>query len=274
LAILTGMATARAAASIMALGTDPRFDLRHAYWIVAGTAGVDPKMASVGTAAWARWVVDGDLAQEIDPRDAPPSWPTGIVPYERTAPYQLPAPPGHMDDGNIVYALNRGLVDWAYGLTKDTKLPDGPVLVAMRAPYDGPGKAAPFVMEGDALMSAKFWYGEHMNDWARAWTPYWTGGQGVFVMSAEEDTGIMQALTFLAQDGRVKLDRVLILRAASDYTLAPPGMSAADFMVKESNDNFPGTPAALDSLYRVAAPVAQALADDWAHTRDVTPGAR
>ena len=43
---------------------------------------------------------------------------------------------------------------------------------------------------------------------------YWTGGQGVFVMSAEEDTGIMQALTFLAQDGRVRLDRVLILRAA------------------------------------------------------------
>jgi purine nucleoside permease len=272
LAILTGMATARAAASIMALGTDPRFDLRHAYWIVAGTAGVDPLRASVGSAAWARWIVDGDLAQEIDPRDAPTSWPIGIVPYDRTTPYQTPAPPGQMADGNIVYALNRKLVDWAYARTKDITLPDSAILAGMRAPYAGPGAAKPFVLEGDALMSARFWYGEHLNDWARRWTPYWTNGAGVFVMSAEEDTGILQALTFLAQDHRVRLDRVLILRAASDYTLAPPGMSAADFMVKESNDNFPGTPAALDSLYRVAAPVAHALADDWVHTRETTPG--
>jgi len=50
LAVLTGMATARATASIMALGTDRRFDLSHAYWIVAGTAGVDPKTASAGSA--------------------------------------------------------------------------------------------------------------------------------------------------------------------------------------------------------------------------------
>src|SRR3974377_1297093 len=41
LGILTGMGTARAAGSIMALGLDPRFDLRKAYWVVAGIAGVD-----------------------------------------------------------------------------------------------------------------------------------------------------------------------------------------------------------------------------------------
>jgi len=271
LVILTGMATARAASQIMALGTDPRFNLSHAYWIVAGTAGVDPKTASVGSAAWARWVVDGDLTQEIDPRDMPAGWPTGIVPYGRTTPYQAPAPDGHMDDGNIVYALNPKLVDWAYAQTKDVKLPDDAVIGALRAPYAGPGGQPPFVLEGDALMSARFWYGDHLNDWAERWVPYWTGGKGVFVMSAEEDTGIMQALTYLAKGGRADLNRVLILRAASDYTLAPPGMSAADFMVKESQDNFPGTPAALDSLYRVAAPVAQALADHWSQTRDAPP---
>src|SRR5258707_9155756 len=33
LAILTGVGTARAAASIMALGLDPRFDLRKSYWL-------------------------------------------------------------------------------------------------------------------------------------------------------------------------------------------------------------------------------------------------
>src|SRR5690349_11484479 len=33
LAVCTGMGTARAAASVMALGLDPRFDLRKAYWV-------------------------------------------------------------------------------------------------------------------------------------------------------------------------------------------------------------------------------------------------
>src|ERR1700730_16367514 len=41
LGMVTGMGTARAAASIMALGMDPRFDLRKAYWLVAGIAGMD-----------------------------------------------------------------------------------------------------------------------------------------------------------------------------------------------------------------------------------------
>jgi len=46
LGIVTGIGTGRAAASIMALGMDPRFDLSKAYWLVAGIAGVNPNEAS------------------------------------------------------------------------------------------------------------------------------------------------------------------------------------------------------------------------------------
>src|SRR5690348_1879024 len=42
LGVVTGVGTAKAAATIMALGLDPRFDLRNAYWLVAGIAGIDP----------------------------------------------------------------------------------------------------------------------------------------------------------------------------------------------------------------------------------------
>src|SRR5271156_3518620 len=38
LGMVTGIGTAKAAASVMALGLDPRFDLRQAYWVVAGIA--------------------------------------------------------------------------------------------------------------------------------------------------------------------------------------------------------------------------------------------
>jgi len=273
LAILTGMATARASASIMALGLDPRFDLSHAYWLLAGTAGVDPKVASAGSAAWERYVVDGDLGQEIDARDIPPDWPTGILPNDRITPYQEPAPDSHNDDGDSAYALNPALTDWAFAMTRGVKLPDDAVLAKVRAAYTGPGAAPPFVLEGDGLMSARFWYGEHMTAWAERWVPYWTGGKGVFAMSAEEDTGVMQALTFLDKAGRAKLDRVLMLRAGSDYVVAPPGMTAAQQIARQATEGLPANQQALDALYAVASPVVRALADHWEATRDATPTA-
>src|SRR6202008_4500969 len=136
----------------------------------------------------------------------------------------------------------------------------------------GPGALPPFVLEGDALMSSRFWFGDKLNQWAQQWVDYWTEGQGVFVMSAEEDSGILQALTQLAGAKKVDLDRVLVLRGASDYTLAPPGMTAAEFLAHENKSGFPGTPGALENLYAVAAPVARPLAADWAVTRGKIPG--
>ena len=70
LGIVSGTTLVNATASMMALGLDPRFDLTHAYILINGIAGVDPKIASLGSAAWADYVVN-DVAREIDPREAP-----------------------------------------------------------------------------------------------------------------------------------------------------------------------------------------------------------
>jgi purine nucleoside permease len=274
LAVLTGEATARAAVSITALGTDPRFDLSHAYWILAGTAGVDPAVASAGSTAWERYVVDGDLGQELDPRDAPADWPTGMVPNERSKPYEAPAPSPHGDWGIVAYALNRGLVDWAYAQTRRVALPDDATLQALRAPYAGLGGRPPFVFEGDGLMTPRVWYGPRMNDWAERWVAYWTGGQGVFAMSAEEDTGVMQALTALSGAGKVDLKRVLMLRGGSDYSVGPPTLTPAQFLARETEAGFPANQEALDDLYAVASPVARYLAEHWSETRTAIPTSR
>src|ERR1700719_2613068 len=68
LGILTGVGTAKAAASVMGVGVDPRFDLSKAYWLIAGIGGGDPADVSLGSAVWADHVLDGDLAYEIDAR--------------------------------------------------------------------------------------------------------------------------------------------------------------------------------------------------------------
>jgi purine nucleoside permease len=93
IAVLTGQGTAHAAATIMALGLDPRFDLSHAYWIVAGIAGGNPARVSLGSAAWARWVVDGDLGYEIDAREIPQGWSTGYLPLRKSRPFETPVAP-------------------------------------------------------------------------------------------------------------------------------------------------------------------------------------
>ena len=120
LGLLTGVGTAKAAASVMALGLDPRFDLTKAYWIVAGIGGGDPADVSLGSAVWADHVVDGDLAFEIDARQIPATWPTGYVPLRRGTPYEQPP---RIDYGEA-YTLNESLVDWAVRLTQDVPLAD------------------------------------------------------------------------------------------------------------------------------------------------------
>jgi purine nucleoside permease len=271
LAIVTGMQTTRAASSVTAIGYDPRFDLSHAYWLVPGTAGVDQKMASTGSVAWARWAVDGDLGTEIDVRDAPAGWTTGLIPYGRTEPFQPPAPPYQSFQANMAFPLNAKLVDWAYGLTKDVKLMDSDELATRRKLYSGPGAQPPFVVRGDTLTSVRFHYGSHRNDNARRWVDYWTGGKAVFTMADQEDSAIMQALTQLAGAGRVRLDRVMILRAGDGYTEPPPGVTAQQQLLAGAKGPA-GMHEALENLYRVGSPVVRYLVDNWATTRDHTPG--
>ena len=61
LGLLAGVGTAKATASVMALGLDPRFDLSKAYWLIAGIGGGDPSDVSLGSAIWVDHVVDGDV---------------------------------------------------------------------------------------------------------------------------------------------------------------------------------------------------------------------
>ena len=93
--IVTGVGNTNAAATIMALGLDPRFDLSRSYWLVAGIAGLDPADASVGSAVWADYVVEGDLGHEIDAREIPADWKTGYIPLRKKKPYELPLLPAN-----------------------------------------------------------------------------------------------------------------------------------------------------------------------------------
>jgi len=275
LGIVTGEGAERGAASIMALGSDPRFDLSHAYWIVAGIAGVDPLAASVGSAAWATWVVNGDLGFELDARDMPAGFSSGIIPFQRTAPYALPVPAAESIRGEEAYRLNGGLARWAYQLTQHVALPDDARLRALRAPYltYPNARRAPFVLLGDSLCGDRFFIGTHMNAWARRWVDYWTQGRGRYVMTAEEDAGIMQSLTFLAQAKRVDAARVLVLRTGSNFT-APGSDKTTAYTLLVHDADPTGESAsreAFEAAYRVGSRVVTELSGHWVRYRTHVP---
>jgi purine nucleoside permease len=271
LGIVTGIGTARAAASIMALGMDERFDLSRAYWLVAGIAGADSQDMSIGSAAWAEWVIDGDLSHEIDPREMPKGWPTGYLPLRQAEPYARPVAE---DDEGVVYHLEPKLVDWAYGLTRGVRLEDGEALRALRERYvhHAAARRPPFVLKGDTLSASTFWHGRLLNDWANDWISYWTGGEGNFVTTAMEDTGTLQSLTFLDRAGRVDVDRVLVLRTASNYAMQHEGITAAQSLSGEKKGDYSAFLPSLEAAYRVGRPVVEELVTHWDRHAEELPG--
>jgi purine nucleoside permease len=270
LGLLTGVGTAKAAASVMALGLDPRFDLSKAYWIVAGIGGGDPADVSLGSAVWAEHVIDGDLSYEIDAREIPPDWPTGHVPLLKSVPYQGPV--RNELEGEI-FTLNPGLVNWAFQLTRGVPLADSADIRASRARFTGFPNALkpPFVTKGDAMSSSTFWHGAKMDEWANAWTRYYTGGKGNYMVAGMEDTGTLQSLTFLNRAGRVDLRRVLVLRTVSNYDRQPPGGSAAADLKDFSTDRYGAYIPALEAAETVGDRVVRDIVEHWSERHSAIP---
>ncbi len=274
IAIVTGGGNSNAAATIMALGLDPQFDLRQSYWLVAGIAGIDPADGSIGSAVWADYVVDGDLAHEIDAREIPAGWPTGYVPLGKKSPYEKPPLDADYAAGQC-YALNPGLVRWAFELTRDTPLVDNEQMKKRRETYtDTPAAMRPpSVMIGANLASSTYWHGKLLNKWANDWVAYYTSGRGNYVTTAMEDSGTLRSLTNLERAGKVDSKRVLVLRTASNYDMQWPGGTASDSMSGESLGIYSAYIPSLEAAYRVGSRVVHAIVADWARCATTPPTA-
>jgi len=222
LGMISGETLINASASTIAIGLDPQFDLTHAYFIINGIAGVDPEDASIGSAAWANFVV-GDVMGEIDIREAPAGWPYGLFPAGSAHPNSTIVRPGFN-----AFSLNSKLVAWAFEQTRSLKLPDDSATQAFRAAYTGYPNAQrpPFVLVGDDFASDHYWYGTNLTRFANDFVKLHTSGKGNFVMAEMEDSGIVNALARLDHIHRVDINRVLVLRTASNYSMQAPGTTA------------------------------------------------
>ncbi len=269
LGMVTGIGTANSAAAIMALGLDPRFDLSRAYWLVAGIAGIDPEDASIGSVVWSSFLVDGDLGYELDAREIPDDWSTGYLHFDTSTPFETPRPK-ISGEGRAycchkeVFVANPLLRDWAYEKTQDLKLFDEESLWDTRNLYSEHPNArkAPEVLKGGHIAAMTFWHGELKNKWANELVSYWTDGATDFVTSAMEETGTFQSLTYLDRIDKVDIDRALVLRGGSNFTMQPPNLSAAENLMKES-EGYAGLEVSLENIYLAGSVVLDELIANW-----------
>ena len=89
-----------------------------------------------------------------------------------------------------------------------------------------------------------------------------------------EDTGTLQSLTFLNKAGLVDLNRVLVLRTASNYDQQRDGLSAAESLAETKIASYAAYLPALEAAFRVGRVVVDELALHWDRYRDRTPGSR
>jgi len=261
---------------ILALCLDPRFDLRKTYWLIYGLGGIDPASGPIGSAVWSENVVDGDAMREIDELERPAGWPYGLFAIGTTKPNELPGKQANGGWGGaeleytMLYPLNSKLVRWAYGLSRGVVIPDSPALKAWREKYVGfpLAQLPPRVMLGDTLGSVRYWHGERRTQWARDWVKLWTKGRGTFSTTAMEQQDYVGTLTRMAAKGFVDINRVMQLRAASNYCMPPPGQRVESTI----GDETLGTLTAFEAGYRAGSAVLDEILRHWSLYENKIPG--
>jgi purine nucleoside permease len=279
IAMAIGPGNIRPGVNLMAFGLSPQFDLRKSYWLINGIAGVSPREMSLASAVWTDYVVNGDLAHEIDAREMPKDWPDGFYALDKTKPEEQPrVPAGSEDDvrtwpkqgahssatGSVV-RMNPALLAWAYGLTRDMKLQQNDSMRALEARYKGfpAAQLPPMVKVGANLAGETFWHGAKMDEWAHRWVRYVTDGQASFGSTAMNDSGSVVALAALTRAGRADWNRALVLRTGSNFDMQAPDETAEQSANREHHGGYTAYEPSLESAYQVGSRVVKNLMGGW-----------
>lgn len=252
-----------AALSVSALISSDVFDLSKTYFLITGTAGVNPRKATIGSVALPRFAIQVDTQMEFDAREIPIDWHTGYVPLGAGSVDSYPK----FITGSEIYELSDALRKQAMSFAKTVKLQDSPRAKEYRARFaESPrdiyhaATLEPVVLEGDVLSSNTFWHGRLLGDAMGHVARLYTTGKAEYVMTAQEDTGILAALLRAATQGRVDFSRILITRAGSDFDRQP---SDAIPKLPFDMDRSGGLEPALRNLYLTGVNVVQGISRGW-----------
>ena len=260
--VTTAMGYANAATTLTAVAFNSRLDLSHTYFIIAGVGGVEPKYGTLGSAHWARYVIDGGLLHRIDTRQTPKTWQHGVFELGSDAPGKKP----QWHAGTEVYHLNEALVNQAYTISKSVKLFDTPQAQKERSTFKANSIAAskPRVSICDTLSSDTFWAGSKIAQAMQKHAALLTQGKAKICTTQMEDNASLTALKRASQANRLDFDRVLVLRTASNFDQETPESTPLTTLTQSKAGYKPATV----NAYRVAHAVSYAISHHWSDWKD------
>ncbi|KAK7436887.1 hypothetical protein VKT23_018908 [Stygiomarasmius scandens] len=258
--LVTGEGEINAATTISSLVRSSEFDLTHTYFLIAGIAGISPKIGSTGSVTFARYAVQVALQHEIDAREKPSNFNTGYFPQGAEAPDQYPT----SLYGTEVFELNDNLRQLAYSFAQNATLNDTSEAQAYRANYAGdselaPGASAPSVILCDTATSDNYWVGSLLAEAFENTTTLFTNGTGVYCTTQQEDNATLEALLRGAISGLLDFSRIIIMRTASDFERPFAGQTAYEALFAEQG----GFDVSVTNIYVAGVEVVKGIVDEW-----------
>ncbi|KIK51123.1 hypothetical protein GYMLUDRAFT_234345 [Collybiopsis luxurians FD-317 M1] len=259
--VVTGEAEINAASTISALVYSNIFNLKTTYFFIAGIAGVNPKVATIGDVTFAQYAVQVALQYEFDAREMPEDFPTGYVPQGSTAPGQYP----QSIYGTEVFQLNSQLMNRAVGFAKNATLQDSTAAQQLRAIYaqdpafHASSSTGPSIVTCDTATSDVYFTGDLLGEAFENTTTLFTNGQAVYCTTQQEDNGTLEALLRTTLAGLTDFSRVILMRTASDFDRPHQGQTAADNLFGDT----PGFEPAVKNIYLAGVKVVEGIVNGW-----------
>ncbi|MCJ1303533.1 hypothetical protein MMC08_006343 [Hypocenomyce scalaris] len=262
--VVTGEAEINAASSITALTFSPLFNFTCTYFMIAGIAGVNPEVATLGSVTFARYAVQVALQYEFDPREIPANFSTGYIPQGSVVPDEYP----QSIYGTEVFEVNDALRQMAIGFASAATLNDSSAAMAYRANYASTaaytaGTMGPSVVGCDVATSDVYFSGAILSNVFENTTKLFTNGSGVYCTTAQEDTATLEALLRGAVSNLIDFSRIIVMRTASDFDRQYMG-EAATFNLFYADQG--GFEPAINNIYLAGVKVVEGILDNWETT--------
>ncbi|KAI9856861.1 MAG: hypothetical protein M1824_005235 [Vezdaea acicularis] len=259
--VITGESEINAATSITSLVFSGLFDLTTTYFLIAGIAGINPNIATLGSVTFAKYAVQVALQYEFDVRELPSNYTTGYVPFGVTSPDQYPKDVY----GTEVFEVNEALRDLAIQFASTAVLNDSADAQIYRANYapNSPGSTAPSVVACDVATSDVYYSGTLLSEAFGNTTTLFTNGSGVYCTTAQEDNATLEALLRGDIANLTDFSRVIVMRTASDFDRPYLGEAATTNLFYANQGGFEP---AITNIYLAGIKVVTGILDAWDST--------
>ncbi|MCJ1380408.1 hypothetical protein MMC17_003511 [Xylographa soralifera] len=265
--VVTGESEINAASTISALVHSPLFNFTHTYFFIAGIAGINPEVATLGSVTFAKYAVQVALQYEFDAREIPANFSTGYVPQGSTSPGEYP----QSIYGTEVFEVNDALRQLAIGFAQTASLNDSAAAMAYRAHYATTaaykaGSEAPGIVACDVATSDVYYSGALLSEAFGNYTTLLTNGSAVYCTTAQEDNATLEALLRGALSNVTDFARVIVMRTASDFDRPYAGEADTENLFYANQGGFEP---ALQNIYLAGIKVVEGILANWEATFEV-----